>query len=381
MKRFLGILVSLFIVATPLVASAASLSASEQYSLPEQKTVVGNLYVAAGTTTIGGMVTGDVFAAAGTITISGSIGGDLVAGGSTIQVLGPVEGDTRIVGGNTTISDRVGGDLVVVGGTVHILPGSVITGDVLVAGGQVIIDGVVYGNVKFTGGTLFVNGSVRGSVSAKANNRLEIGSTAILDGKLTYSAPQEAVIAQGSRISGAVYFEPRAGSRVDQKVPERVMWALIGMFTGMKLLAILGLVAVIVWRWRRQALEVLSGVRTSFWQSFGHGLAYMILVPIAAVLLLMSFVGILPGALVIFSFITALILTKALTGIFAGSLLMAFIKKQEVLRITWGSAIGGVIVFEIVTLIPVIGWLVGVVIWVAVFGSIGQRIQQHLSRS
>ena len=381
MKRFLGILVSLFLTATPLMVSAASLSASEQYSLPEQKTVVGNLYVAAGTTTIGGRVSGDVFTAGGTITVSGSIGGDLVAGGGTVQVLGPVNGDVRIIGGTTTINSRVGGDLVVVGGTTHILPGASISGDVLVAGGQVIIDGAVYGNVKYAGGALHINGSVRGSVSAKMNDRLEIGSTASINGKLTYSAPREAVIAQGAHIAGAVRFDPVAGGRADRGVPQRAIWAIIGLVTGMKLLAVLGLTLIITWRWRRQATEVLAVVRTHFWQSLGHGIAYMILVPIAAILLLMSFVGILPGVLVILSFITALILTKALTGIFVGALLMMMFNKKDTLHITWGSAIGGVFLLEIITLIPVVGWLVGTAVWLGVFGAVGQRIQSHLSRS
>ncbi len=380
MKRFLVPLVVVGMALTPTLAFAATLSAGQQYSLAANASVAGNLYVAAGTTTIGGRVTGDVFSAGGTVIVSGSVGGDLAAAGGTVQVLGAVDGDARIAGGTVTVSDRVDGDLVVLGGTAHILPGAIVAGDLIMAGGQAIVDGTIYGNMNVTVGTLIINGSVRGTVTAKVKDRVEVGSTAVVGGALSYRAPGDAVIADGARISGGITRDTSGRGSMPAEVPARAFWAFMSILTGMKLLAALGLAAVLVWRWHRQSLEVLSSVRNSFWQSLGHGLAYMILVPIAAILLLVSFVGTLPGALVLMLFGAMLILSKALTGMFFGSWLVMVINKKDAMHITWGSALGGVILFTLVSLIPIIGWIVGCAVWLAVFGALGQRAQHMLSR-
>lgn len=380
MKRFLSVLAMGLLALSPTSALAATIHAGEQYSLAAQKAVSGNLYVAAGTTTIGGRITGDVFALGGTITLSGSVGGDIAAGGGTIQILGPVDGDVRILGGTSTINDRVGGDLVVLGGTVHVLPGAIISGDMIVAGGQVIIDGAVYGNLTYTGGSLTINGSVRGDISAKLKEQLEIGSAALVSGAVSYRAPREMILVDGARILGEVSYEPRGRAGKNVAVPREVFWAVLGVVTGMRLLAVLGLVALLVWRWHRQVLEVFASVRSGFWASLGHGLAYSILVPIASVLLLISFVGIMPGALLLLIFAGALMLTKALTGMLLGSWLVMMFKKRETLHISWGSAFGGVILLELAGLVPVLGWLLCTALWLAVFGALGHRIQQHLSR-
>ena len=144
MKRFISTLAVLGVALMPLTAIAATLVSGQQYSLPAQKIVEGNLYSAAGTSTIGGRVTGDVLAVGGTISLAGSVGGDVFAVGGTLQVLGPVGGDVRVAGGTLSVNDRVGGDLVVAGGTVHVLPGAIVQGD-LIAAGRVIVDGTVQG--------------------------------------------------------------------------------------------------------------------------------------------------------------------------------------------------------------------------------------------
>lgn len=379
MKRYIGFLVAGIIAASPLTAVAASFAAGQQYSLPAQKSVSGNLYVATGTATIGGRVTGDVYAVGGTLLLSGSVGGDVAIVGGTTEVLGPVEGDVRVVGGTVTINDRVGGDLVIAGGTVHILSGVVVAGDVVVAGGQAIIDGTISGSLRYTGGSLVINGTVQGDVSAKLDDRLEVSSTAVLRGALAYSAPDEAMVAPGARITGKISYDSTASNAAKSRAGHRILWAFLGIITGMKLLALLGLAGLLVWRWRHATLEVLSSVRDAFWQSLGHGLTYLILVPIAVVLLLISFIGTLPGVLLLLLGVAAMILAKALAGIFLGSWLAMVLSKRDVLHLSWGSALGGVVLLQIISIVPVLGWVVGAAVWLAVFGAVCRRIQHQLA--
>jgi len=360
---------------------AATLTAGEQYSLPTDKAVIGNLYVAAGTATVGGRVTGDVYAAGGTIAVSGSVGGDVTAGGGTVQVLGPVDGDVRVAGGTLTVNTAIGGDLAVFGGTVHVLPGATVSGDVLAVGGQVIIDGAVLGSVKSVGGGMVINGTVRGVVDVKVGERLEIGPSALIGGVLRYTAPSEAVIAEGASLTSGMEYTPSKMRAFEHRAPQRAVWAVVGVLTGLQMLTVLGLALLLVWRWRKQTLGILADVRDAFWASLGRGIAYLILVPIAAVFLLISIIGTLPGVLLLMAYGAALVLTKALAGMLFGSVVVMIARKKHVLDLTWGSAIGGVIGLKVIGLIPVIGWLVAAVATVAVFGVIAHRAQVGFSRS
>jgi cytoskeletal protein CcmA (bactofilin family) len=368
------------VAAVPLTAMAATLTTGEQYSLPADRAVSGNLYVAAGTATVGGRVTGDMFAAGGTIAVSGSVGGDIAAAGGTVQVLGPVDGDVRVIGGTVAVNNRVGGDVVVLGGTAHILPGATVSGDLLVAGGQVIIDGVVNGAVKAVGGSLVVNGTVRGDVMAKVSERLEVGPHALVGGAISYKAPKEAVIAEGASLAGGIEYTPSAFNGFERGEPQRILRAIAGVVTGLQMIAALGLAALMVWRFRRPSLEVLSAVRSEFWPSLGRGIAYLVLVPIAAVLLLISFVGSLPGVLLFTAYGAALVLTKALSGMLFGSVVVMIVRKRRVLDLTWGTALGGVIALKVVAFIPIVGWLVATAATVSVFGVLAHRAQGVLSR-
>ena len=157
------------------------------------------------------------------------------------------------------------------------------------------------------------------------------------------------------------------------------MWALVALVTGMELLAALGLTSLLMWRWRRQSLELLAQARDTFLPSLGRGTVYAILVPIGAVLLLVSFVGSLPGALLLMVYVAMFILTKALAGMLFGSWLVMVMKKRQVMHLTWASALGGVVVLRIVSLIPIVGWLISIVMTLAVFGVIAHRIQLRLT--
>jgi cytoskeletal protein CcmA (bactofilin family) len=379
MKRFASTLAVLLVAGMPLAAHAATLVSGEQYSLSSQKVVVGNLYAAAGTGTVGGQVTGDVLAVGGTLSLSGAVGGDVFSLGGTVQVLGPVGGDVRIAGGTVSVNDRVGGDLVVAGGTVHVLPGAVIQGDLIVAAGQVVVDGSVAGSVRMVGGMLAINGTVAGDVRARADQQITLGSSSQIRGALNYSSQKAVQMDAGAVVGGKITYRQINAVSIDQRAPQRVMWAIVGLVTGMELLAALGLCALIMWRWRRQALELLTEARDAFWPSLGRGIAYGILVPIAAILLLVSFVGSLPGIVLILIYVVSLILTKALGGMLFGAWLMQILQKRQTMHLTWLSALGGVFILRVVSLIPVVGWIISLAAMLVTFGVITHRAHRLLA--
>jgi hypothetical protein len=346
----------------PLSAMAATLASGQQYSLPAQQQVDGSLYLAAGTATIGGQVNGDLFAVGGTIAVTGTIDGDAAVFGGTVQLLGPVTGDVRAGGGSLSVNDRIGGDFVVAGGTVHLLPGSAVRGDLIVAGGQVVVDGMVQGSVKMAGGQLTINGIVNGNVSARADQKTILGSGARIGGTVTYAATK----GHGPATTNAAF-------------PMRALWAVMAIVTGIKMLAMLGLGVLLIWIWRKPSLELLAQASGSFWPSLGRGFAYAILVPIAAILLLVSFVGSLVGGIVVLAYAMTWMFASVLAGMWLGAWIAKLFTKRSTLRLGWWSGLGGIVLMSFLSLIPFVGWIIVKVLALVIFGVLAHGVQRHLA--
>ncbi len=380
MKRFLGVCTVVACALAPGLAYASVFATGQEYSVGSQKRIDGNLYVASGNISVGAPVNGDVLVVGGNITTTGRVRDDVAAAGGTVQILAPVDGDVRVGGGQVTVGDRVGGDLIAAGGTIHILSESSVQGDLYVAGGQVIIDGAVRGSVRMMGGRLTINGSVGGDVRARADRDLVLGSGSSIGGMLSYRSQRPATIASDAVIAGGVAYEPIRSISGVREVPRGLFWALVGAVTAMKTLALFGMVALIVWRWRRQATQVLQEVKEALWGSVGKGLLYGILTPVAVVVLMMSFIGIIPGALILLAYLATMILAKVLAGILLGAWLSGVIYKHQALHVTWANALLGTLLIQVIGIVPFAGWLVQSVACLAVFGLLAHRAQQTLSR-
>ncbi len=363
MKRIFGAVAAVAVIAWPFAASAASLVARNQYVSGPQDRVNGSLYVAAGMASIGAPVSGDVLAAGGQLTVSGPVSGNVEAFGGNVLVSSAVAGSVRIVGGQVSISGPVSGDVVAAAGTVYLLPGSTVDGSVYAAGGQVML-----------------GGTVRGAVTARAD-RLEVGSGAHVGGSLTYWSRNQAIIAPDAVISGAVLYHEQAATAVPVNfaAPGAMLAGLIAALFAARVLAFLGAAVVIVWLWRRQATDILQSAYEQWWPAVGRGIVYAIVAPIAAILLLMSFVGIIPGALLLMVYSLLLMVSCVLASILVGSLVARLFKKRGTLQVTWWSALGGVLLYLLFGIVPILGAVVKLLLVLGVFGVLAQRLQRMLA--
>lgn len=372
MKKYFVAVAVAAVVLAPTTVGAARFVVGKDAASTGNQTTSGNLYIAGGTVTVGTQTQGDVVAAAGTLSVTGAVHGDVLAAGGTVQLLGPVDGDVRVLGGQITIDQRVSGDVMVVGGALHLLPGASVGGDVYVAGGQIIQDGTVRGSLVAAAGGATVNGTIFGDVRGKYG-KLAIGPSALINGNLTYQSPEEATIDASARISGTTTYTASGQLQAPNAAWGAVAVGVIaGLFT-LRLLMFLGAAAFLVWRFRRQLIDLLQEGVDQWWPSVGRGLAYAILIPIAVILLAISIIGTLPAIVLGMIYAAFWIATKVIAGIFLGSLVLMTTKRSRAVHITWVSALGGTILIEIVMLIPILGWIVSLLLSLAVFGVIARR--------
>jgi cytoskeletal protein CcmA (bactofilin family) len=381
MKTYLSVLLAALMVGVPSAAFATSFSSGEELSLGVSQRVSDDWYVAAGTAVIGGTVAGDLVATGGTVTLTGAVQDGAFIAGGTVQLLGPVAGDVRAAGGSLTIGGAVGGDVVVTGGTVRILSDARISGGLYAVGGTVIMDGLVAGEARVTAGTLIVNGSIGGTLTARIRDSLTIASGGTVGGDVVYTAPHELELASDGTIAGEVTYTPR-GNGINrshtQGAARAVAWTVAAALTALETIVMLGAAALLVWRWRRDGTELLQDAYSPLWKNAGVGLLYLVVVPLAALFLAALVIGIIPALLLMLAYAGLGIVARVLAAVMLGAIVERMLRKSSALHISWLNALGGVLLFQLIGLLPVVGWLVRALLFLTVFGVLAQRVRRAL---
>ncbi len=362
MKKTLLSFIGLLVIALPYPALAATVGGGEAYTLPAEETIEDNLYAAGGTLILAGKGEGDMTAVGGKIVLSGNVEGDVAALGGDIDIVGVAQGDARIVAGSVFIAGVVQGDLLVAGGQVHVLRGATVGGDLIVFGGDVSIEGVVRGSVRAYGGTISISGET-GPLEIKARQISLSGAT--VRGDLSYTSSKEALIDETSTIEGKT-------TRVEVPAPEPyIAGALIflgGLFFVAKFFAFLAGTLLVFYFLRPLAVRTATEAVASFGKSALVGLAFLILTPVAGVLLLFTVLGAYVGILSLLGYALLLIVAKLFSGIVAGAVLSrAFVRE---VRVTLPWVLGGILFMQFVFLVPFIGWAISFVICLMSIGVI-----------
>jgi len=370
-------------------ASAATLKAGkESYRLSGGESIADNFYVNAARVFISGVVEKDLFTAGGNIIVDGSVGGDANLGGGSIDVLGPIGDDLRMGGGNISVSNSVGGDLLVGGGMIFIYSESKISGDALIGGGKVVIDGDINGDLLVAADDLEINGTISGDVKARAG-KIFLGDKASIAGSFNYKSKEEAKIASGAVITGETNFSklkrPTSrewNSKDSSKSFEMVTVisvALLGLLAHfIKLLALLLVAVLVVWFYQKESEVVVKHTLSNFWWEVLRGLGILVITPMAIVLLFISLIGVYAGMFALLAYVAFLIASGLYAGITFGGLLYKKFSKTKEVEVSRLSAVVGIVILSFVKLIPILGWLVYLVFFLATLGSLVEQCYRKL---
>lgn len=359
--------------------NAATFAGGETYALGTGETVEGNLYTAGGSVDVAGTVDGDLLTAGGQISVTGNVTEDLFVAGGTLNLLGDVGEDLRVLGGNTIISGNIGGELVGAGGQISVLSGATVGGDLFLNGGSIKVDAPVGGDVQVNGGEVFLNGSVAGNVIVRSGG-LHLGPDAVINGSLDYYSETEASIDESAVVLGErTFHEVEFGSK---KVEKR--GGLFGFLAGLALLR--GLIVsaaalLFVYLWKRWADDLAVDGTKKFWKMTLYGFAALILTPVAAIILFVTALGIIPGMLLVLTYATGLVLASVFSGILTVALANKYLLKKPTADLLWWKVILGVFAFQLVKLIPFVGWFVTFVIFLASLGWFVNRVYGMLAKA
>ncbi len=317
MKKFLS-LIAIVAFAVPTFALAATFHTNT--NVPAGETVVGNLYLVGGTPTINGNVQGDLYVAGGTVVMTGSVVEDLVTAGGNISVTGSVGGDVRAFGGTIFIDSVVNGEVIVSGGEVIIGPNAQIRKDLVAAGGTVDVD---------------KNAKIYGSQMIEADKE--------------HMENVKAMAEPFAQFAAIGFWIAQAGLLL-------MYFVVAAVF--------LGLFPNVLKKWTTKGLS-----KGQFWPSLGLGFALMIGLPISSFILMASGVGALLGALLMLVFVLYVLLNLCLAGILFGEWLKKVTTKTRKVEPSWKWGLGGIALLHAITLVPFIGWLIGLVFFLYSWGT------------
>ena len=362
-----------------------------------------DLYVGAGEFTLDGTVKGDLIVGGGTIEINGTVEGDLWATGQSIVINGTVEDDVRIAGFALLVGGEVMDDLITVGFSLENERGSNVGGDMFFGGYQASLAGDVMGNANLAGGAIGIAGTIGGDADVDVGGAepgekmppgfpfapnlppvpsvtggLTIGESASIGGDLNYTANAEVAIPTGA-VAGETTFTQYVPEVEEPAAPSPA--ALVGRWfvRRLRLLITLLLVgALMMWLVPDWTRKVASIVQTRPLPSLGWGVVAiaafvmaMLVLIIATVLLAIVFGivtlgelagrlaalgGIVMGAATFGFSITWAYVTKIVISLLLGQLIFRLFKSTAAEH-RWWPMLLGVLIFVIITAIPVLGWL------------------------
>lgn len=373
MKKLLAFLViiSVLFFVVPLVplALAAEIRGANNSQVRAGETINDDLYISGTAVDIAGTVNGDVVAAGSTVSVSGHITGNLFAFGQTVNISGSVEQGLFVAGQSVTVSGdvthtvrmagqsifvrgRVGRDLLAAGQTLALQEGSSVGQDLFVAAQSARILGPVGRSLQGSVESLEI-GSRVGVVNVEAQKVLVTPGGTV--GSLTYTSARDAEIQPGAEVGATSRLQPAPRPQraapvwTDQIVP-RLWWFLSTL--------VLGVVAA----WLVPALvrEPAEALLETPWHSLGWGAVLFVVTPVAAVIAMITFVGIPLGLVLLFGYSLALFLSQVFVGLVIGRLILGQ-------RLSWSpSAMIGpmalgiavlMVALTVVGLIPFVGGL------------------------
>lgn len=327
---------------TPALAQSPSAS-----SLDLEVVENGPHFIAEEKVTLDKYYDGTVFVAGGEVVVSGAIEGDLVVAGGSVRITGEVSQDVYAAGGTVLIAGRVDGNVVAAGGELELAPSSEIGGSAIIAGESVQALGSILGKLHLAGRSVDLDGFV--------------GQSAWIEGEEIRGQDRIAISGEQN-----VNEHPREERPVKQ--------VSAGDVVGRVIFGFLWRSAFFLFFWWLVKPLIQRGARIvseEGGQALLNGIAAMVLIPVAALVLLITVIG-LPMAGVLF----LLLLTFACTG----WVFLAHALGDRVLArgTGWQKGLIGVGALAILGALPVIGWVAhliigawGMGVWIMVFRSLG----------
>jgi cytoskeletal protein CcmA (bactofilin family) len=343
---------ALILSVVPLVTSAGAQTLA---SRPD------NYYAAGNRVIISTPMPADVLVAGREVDIKQPIAGDVLAAGWRFELTATAEDDLRVAGSEIVVDAPVNGDVTIAGGSVRLGPEAHVSGRSWITGRSVQIDGVLERELNVAAAEVVISGEVRKPVRIVAE-KLDIRPGARLLAPVTYRGANEATIAKDATVTGPFTF-----TRIEEREARREReLPAVSTFLFTMHLFLAGLLVIVFMP--RVEQSMIATLRAHALKSFVAGVTLLFTVPLAALFLMLTVLGLPIGLVLAATYAVALFAGVLTTAFFLGDAEARWLRPQS--EPTRGQRalilLAGVLTLAVLRLI-----LGGVAVFVAILFGVG----------
>lgn len=291
-RAFAGVAAALLavVVALPSIGHAFEIRRSDgAVTIAADETINDTVLAMGQTVSVDGTINGDLLAFGREVTVRGNVTGNLVTGAQRVIVEGTVGGS--VLGGAETLAfanARIGRDLYGFANQVDIAPSTNVSGNAIAGAETVNVDGRIGIDLKGFGSAVNVGGAVEGDVEA-GGRTITLLSTARVGGNVTAHVDSigDFSVADGATVGGSV------DEQIVDREHRRNRYETVGYYFGQVIRLAGAFVTGLLLLWLFPVLRdvslpnVLAVVRSG-----AIGLAAAVTLPVAAVIICFTIIGI-----------------------------------------------------------------------------------------
>lgn len=354
MRKALLILLSvLFFIGSGSAVHAAVVNGNDEQTY--ENAIPGDAYLGGNTVTVKQPVLGELFAAAASVNIDGRGSRSMFLGGNTVKVTKGTDYNAYIAGSTVTLSGSYGHDVWVAGNEITIEDGTTITGELHIAGSTIKLAGTIGGNVFVYGDTVTSSAVIGGTLKGEMTTLTFTGGSIAKD--LRYVSDKNAEGLDKVTVSGAT--ERKTPQEVRPTAAQNRVRDFLYAFFGTMLLGILLILAT-----PRLLREIPDLIKDNWGQGILLGLAAVLVVPVIALLAMLTIVGWKVVLVVMAFYVIMLILGGIIGTYFLGRTLVEQFKADQ-LSHPWVVLTVGTLLITILRFLPAgIGGFVSLVFFV-----------------
>lgn len=273
--------------------------------------------------------------------------------------------DLRLMGRAVEVDGPVEGNLTAAGTAVTLRPGTVVDGDALLAGENVVVQGEVGGDVRVYASTVTLNGGFDGDVRVAAEDIVVMPGTRI-DGDLVYTTTKDLFLDPKVALGGQLVRKDVEAPELGVSPPSWRRSAGLNVFFYVCALLVAVPFIALFPHYTGRAVRL---VRQSVLKCALAGLVGLCLVPMAAVFALVTVVGMPLGILLLLAYTILLYLSKIVVALALGGMLLRRRGPQAFGRALTALSLGLLIIYAL-SAIPAAWFAVWFVVVLLGFGAL-----------
>jgi len=359
---------ALSLAIAPAAGAAEVRHGDPNYTLPAGQEIHTDLIVAADHTRIDGDVDGDLIVWSHNVTVSGHIKGDILGFAETITVDGPVDGNIRVFAQNFTLQSTVGRNVMGWCQEIDLNEKSAVGGTITAGGGNLNLNGTVAGDGLLLGDHIDIGGTMGHDLMIHAGN-LTVDSGAEIKGRVKFSGRREPSVSSSAKLAYPIDVKiVKKNYRPDYAAPE-YYWHEV-LFWGARFLFGLAILLLAPGFF----FDAQSALKR-YGPAAGFGVLFVCAVPVIAVLVCITVVGLSIGIASILLYVVALYSGRVFVGAWLG---------EKILGVSHGAGPAmarlavGLAVIQVGSMLPFLGLLVSVVAAVWGVGGLVLALHKHM---